>query len=170
VPVYLFSYHGYRTWGPDHRRGHTRRGEGYQPRDPDMQRRYDERATDDPTIFTREIQRALIEEAMVAARYQQFRLHAGAGEPTHTHYLLSWQDSRHWMRLRASLKTSLSLRLKQLSKSLPLNERGDRPVLRLSGGASRKRIDNQAHFDYHVNKYLPDHDGVFWCEMSGWRE
>lgn len=134
-----------------------------------MQRRYDERAKDDPTVFTPDVQRALIEEAMVAAGHQRFHLYAGAGEPTHVHYLLGWNDSRHWMRLRISLKTSLSLRLKQLSETLPPNKRGERPVLRLSGGASRKRVNDRAHFDHHVNTYLPAHDGVFWYEKTGWR-
>lgn len=165
MPVYLFSYHGYRTWMPDHKRGYTKRGEGYQPTDPEMARKYEDRAKHDETIFNHEIQRALIEEAMIAAEHQRFRLHAGAGEPTHVHHLVSRTDSREWIKVRTSLKSSLTRRLSALSHTLFEGQ----IVLKLSRGASRKRVEDEAHFNYLIKTYLPRHDGVFWCEEAGWR-
>ena len=165
MPVYLFSYHGYRTWMPDHKRGYTKRGEGDQPSDPEMARKYEDRAKHEKTIFTLEIQRALIEEAMSASKYQNFHLHAGAGEPTHVHNLVSWTDSRTWMQVRSGLKSSLSRHLCALTDTLFNGQ----TVLKLSRGASRKHVEDQGHFNYLIETYLPRHDGAFWSETTGWR-
>ena len=165
MPTYLFSYHGYRTWMPDHRRGYTKRGEGYLPPDPEMARKYEERAKHESTIFTLEIQRALIQEVMIASKHQNFRLHAGAGEPTHTHHLVSWNDSRTWMQVRSNLKSSLSRRLSSMTDVLFDGQ----TVLKLSRGASRKRVKDRKHFEYLIRTYLPRHDGAFWSRRTGWR-
>jgi hypothetical protein len=55
VAVYHFTYHAYRSWRPDHPRGYTKKGEGYQPPDPEIAEEYDERATQDPVEFTEEV-------------------------------------------------------------------------------------------------------------------
>ena len=58
MPVYFFSYHAYRSWMPDHRRGYTRRGEGYQPTDEEMARHYRENSKSDGVLFDEELQRS----------------------------------------------------------------------------------------------------------------
>src|SRR5687768_4653339 len=96
MPVYFFTIHGYRTWMPDHRRG-----EGYCAPDEEMARHYEQRANQEgKCVFDAALQRILIEEAQVACRHQSFHLHGAGTDATHLHYLLSWRDDRHWMRLR----------------------------------------------------------------------
>jgi hypothetical protein len=123
-----------------------------------MAQMYERQATDEPTVLTAAIQRALIEELQTASRFQRFRLHAGTTDNTHAHALTSWSngDNRGWMKVRIAIKTSLSRRLTALSS--------EGHHLRLSKGASRKRIHNRKHFDYHMGRYLPKHSGVAWFE------
>jgi hypothetical protein len=67
MPVYLFTYHAHRSWMPDHKRGYTKRNEGYQKPDPKMAQEYNDRANhDDEVLLDRELQRALIDECIVA--------------------------------------------------------------------------------------------------------
>lgn len=194
MPVYLFTYHAYQSWMPDHRRGYTRRGKGYQPADPEKARQYRESATSKPVEFDRDTQRSLIEELLTACRFQKLRCHAGSTEPSHIHGLVSWQGFRPWERVRASLKSSLSRRLSRMNDefeelvesldvSKPLDsipdsrdatrrrsseeERG-RFVLKLSRGGSRKRVRDKCHFDYLMQTYLAKHKGVKWFEDRGW--
>ena len=39
MPVYHITLHAYRSWSPDHPRGYTRRGKGYQKPDPEQARK-----------------------------------------------------------------------------------------------------------------------------------
>jgi hypothetical protein len=55
MPVYHFTIHSYRSWRADHPRGYTKRGERYQPPDPEQAKRYDERAKQDPAKFEKEV-------------------------------------------------------------------------------------------------------------------
>lgn len=32
-------------------------------------------------------------------------------------------------------------------------------------GGSRKRVRNQPHLDHLLERYLPDHPGIYWREM-----
>jgi hypothetical protein len=100
---------------PDHRRGYTRRGKGYQRPDPEKAKQYRENATSKPVEFDRDTQRLLIEELLTACRFQKLRCHAGSTEPSHIHGLVSWEGFRPWERVRASLKSSLSRRLSRLN-------------------------------------------------------
>lgn len=186
MPVYLFTFHAYRSWMPDHPRGYTRRGEGYLAPDEEAARRYAENATGEAVLFDPALQRVLIEEAQTACRHQQLRLHGGSTEPTHVHLLVSWKHGKSWMAVRTGLKTSLSLRLKrederrrcqpgepgesgEPGKGDRLKEEG-RWELRLSRGGSRKHVKDRAHFSHLMRKYLPDHGGVKWFEDRGWVE
>ena len=180
MPVYLFTFHAYQSWMPDHRRGYTRRGKGYFPSDPEMARRYREKAKSDPVEFDRETQRALVEELQVASAHQDFRLHAGSTEPTHVHALVSWKGFRPWVEVRKQIKSSLSRRLTRENEKLivpldvgvddPVDSRdatrressetdGGRWVLKLSRGASRKRVENRRHLNHLMTKYLEAHRG-----------
>ena len=179
MPVYLFSYHAYRSWMPDHPRGFTRRGEGYQGPDEEVAEQYRAEATGDGIVFDGALQRALIEEAQAACKLQGLRLHAGATEPSHIHCLVSWKTSKHWTRVRASLKSSLSRRLaledkwsvdpdEAARRRNPRESDKGRWVLKLSRGGSRKHVGYRRHFDYLMVTYLPKHGGVGWYEDRGW--
>src|SRR5438874_1942649 len=122
---------------PNHKRGYTKRNEGYQPTDEEMARNYERRAKHEETVFTEAIERTLIEELIDSCTKLGIRLHAGTTEPTHIHGLTSWKHERGWMSIRKSLKTSLTKRLKHISTDIAL-----------SRGASRKHVKNRAHFDY----------------------
>ena len=106
---------------PDHKRGYTQRGKGYLPHDDEMAESYARRAKNEQTVFDDQIARALIEELMTACAHIDCRLHAGTTEPTHIHGLVSWKDQRAWMRVRTSIKTSLTKRLKTICKDLALS-------------------------------------------------
>jgi hypothetical protein len=92
VPVYLFSYHAYRSWMPDNPRGYTKRGMGYQPSDEDIAEQYRINAKSDGILFDETLQRALLEEGLTACEFQGLRLHGAATEPSHAHYLVSLED------------------------------------------------------------------------------
>ena len=178
MPVYLFTFHAYRTWRPDNQRGYTRRKRGYLSPDPEMARQYDENAKHEEVLFDARLQRLLIEEAQNACGFQDLRLHGGSTEPSHLHLLVSWTVQKGWLRVRNRLKSSLSRLLRRLSEEPPdsrdATRRGDapdpdeRPFLALSRGASRKQVRDRAHFDYLMTRYLPAHRGVKWFEDRGW--
>ena len=65
------------------------------------------------------------------------------------------------MSVRTRLKTSLSRRLTTEGEAR-------KAVLRLSRGASRRRVEDRDHFWYLMNRYLPDHGGVKSFEDRGW--
>ena len=56
MAVYHFTIHAFRSWRPDHPRGYTRKGEGYQPPDEEMAEKYDQAASQDAVIFERALQ------------------------------------------------------------------------------------------------------------------
>jgi hypothetical protein len=60
VPVYHFTLHAYRSWSPDHPRGYTQRGKGYQPPDAEQAEKYDQRAKQPVATFDPEVQKLLI--------------------------------------------------------------------------------------------------------------
>ena len=157
MSVFLFTYHGYRTWMPDREEGFVRKGKGLQPPDKELNAYYHFDAAESEILFDPDIQLALLDEAQIAAVKQNFRLHYVATETTHVHVLVSWKDDRPWSRLRASIKSSFSRRLSRDFKRRTW----------LSENASRRHVEKQEHFDYLVNVYLPDHRGWKWCEGKG---
>jgi REP element-mobilizing transposase RayT len=154
MPVYLFTFHAYGTWMPDRMRGYVRRGKGILPRDDDMAGIYRAQAKELPASFDETIQRALIDEAIIAGEKQSVRIHYVAAEVTHVHILVSWRSDKPWEKVRAGLRQSCTRRLNR--------EFGRREWL--VEGASRKRVKNRSHFDYLVKTYLPNHTGWKWRE------
>lgn len=157
MPCYLFTYHAYRSWMPDRERGYVRRDEGVLPPDEEMADQYRRLAKEDQVWFDAAIQRTAIDESMIAAGFQRFRLHMTATDPTHIHVLVSWTDARQWPKLRNGLKSSLTRRL----------NRDHHRRTWFVENASRKRVKDVAHFTYHMTDYLPKHRGWKWREDCG---
>jgi len=78
MPVYLFTFHGYMTWMPDHPRGYTKRKEGYQKPDPRRAEFYRRNAgNSEAGLFDDELMQAMIDETQIACGHQRLRLHSG---------------------------------------------------------------------------------------------
>jgi REP element-mobilizing transposase RayT len=159
MPVYLFTYHAYRSWMPDRPEGFVREGQGIQTPDPRLAKSYAEAAGHPPFRFAPDTQQLLIATAIEVCQRRKWRLHAVATEPTHLHLLLSWRGQARWQDVRGRIRNILSL---ELSKRQGIK---GRPWF--SQGASRKRVRNREHFDYLVRRYLPTHSGIKWFEDHG---
>jgi REP element-mobilizing transposase RayT len=158
MPVYHFTLHAYRSWTPAHRRGYVRRGKGILPTDMEMARVYAGAAKHPPVIFTTRIQKMLIDVSLTECAAQHWRLHAVATDKTHIHLLISWKTSVPWNDVVKRLKNILSYRI---GREQTLT--GRRWFVR---GQSRRRVIDRAHFEYLVQKYFPDHNGVGWTEPT----
>jgi len=156
MPVYLITLHAYRSWGPDKSRGFVRKGLGIQPPSDEMARMYVGQAGDDPVTFTPDLQRVLIAGAFDICSRRDWRLHAIGTDPTHGHFLISEMQFMDWEAVRDKLKNLLSLFLGRAT-----NQR-DKSWFVSKG--SRKRVEDQQHFEYLVETYLPDQRGLFWKE------
>jgi hypothetical protein len=154
MPVYLFTFHAYRSWLPDRSRGFVRRHQGVLPRDEGLAARYRQQANEQPASFAPDRQLLMIDELTIAFEKQSCRGHFIATERGHVHVLVSWRDGRAWGKLRNGLKQSLTRRL----------NRHLRREHWFSEGASRKRVKDRGHFDFLVNEYLPSHRGWKWRE------
>jgi hypothetical protein len=84
----------------------------------------------------------LIEDALNAGLYQQFRCHYLATESTHVHALVSWRIDRDWRKVRAKLRESLTRRPNRELRSQQW----------FSKSPSRKLVRDQQHFDYLVSE------------------
>jgi REP element-mobilizing transposase RayT len=156
VAVYHFTFHAYRDWRPDHPRGYVRRNQGILPPDPEMARKYDQRATATPVNFDESIQRILIRGATDICARRKWRLHAVGTDPGHAHFVISWQEFMAWSEVMEKLKNILSLLLGR-----DLQKPGGKWFER---GGSRRRVKHRAHLHYLINEYLPSHRGLFWKE------
>jgi len=156
MAVYHFTYHAYRTWNADRPQGFVLRGKGIQPPNPTLARKYDARANQPMMVFSERHQRTLLWIARDACEHRNWRLHCIATDPTHVHLLVSWQEFQPWEQVRAKLKNLMSWAL-----SKEFQEKGRKWFVR---NASRKQVENQRHFDYLMNVYLPSHRGLSWNE------
>ena len=157
MPVYLYTYHSYRSWMPDNPRGYVRRGEGLQPPDEEMAAQYIRNAAHAEFKFDELMRRVIVRTARDLCEKRGWRLHQIHVIPSHVHVLVSWPDVQDWKRIRNTLKRHFG---KDISKAL------DRPGPWFSRGASRKRVRDRQHFDYLMNVYLPRHHGTSWREAS----
>src|SRR5688500_3648047 len=104
MPVYHLTLHAYRSWRPDHPRGYTKRGKGYQPRDPERAKRYDERANQDRARFVEEVQRQIIRITYDFCQRRKIRFHGAGNEEGHTRLVLSWRGFLQWHEVLRRLK------------------------------------------------------------------
>jgi len=156
MPVYLFTFHGYRTWRPDNPRGYVRGVPGVLAPDPGMARLYDSQAVQQPVHFGPSHQKVLLWILHGACQRRKWRLHFVATENTHIHILVSWREFTPWQEVGNRLKNLMSL---MLGRKLASPGR-----TWFSRKGSRKRVENQRHFDYLVKRYLPSHRGLHWRE------
>jgi hypothetical protein len=138
---------------PDHPRGYTKKGNGYQAPDEYRAGHYRTRARHPAFELSSEVQRFLCESAIEICERRKWKLYASGAEVTHIHFLVGWHDYAPWNLVRGKLKNLLSL---SLSRRAGVT---GRPWF--SAEASRKRVRNPAHMSYLRETYLPNH--------SGWR-
>ena len=157
MPCYLFTYHAYQSWMPDHPRGFVRRGKGVFPTDTKLAEKYRDAAKETAVLFESDVQLLMIKELVVACGFQEYRPHFMATESTHLHILMSWKIDREWLRVRTGLKSSMTRRLnREMERRTWFSEK-----------ASRKRVLNRKHFDHLMTTYLPSHSGWKWSEANG---
>jgi hypothetical protein len=73
LAVYLFTYHAYRSWNADHRRGYTSKEEGVLPPDQQQAEFYDRNAKQPAVEFDRVMQAVLIAGAADVCRHRDWR-------------------------------------------------------------------------------------------------
>ena len=160
MPCYLFTYHAYGSWLPDRKRGYVERKQGILPQDQKLADQYRERMTEAGKVFDSRLQQAIIVVLLDSQEKQCFESYAIATDSTHVHALIGWRDDRAWLRMRSTVKGSISRSLNQeFGKSKWLSE-----------GGSRKRVRDREHFDYLVSVYMPRHRGVKWDRERGFFE
>jgi hypothetical protein len=156
VIIYHFTIHAHGDWRPDHPRGYTKRGKGYQPPDPEEAQKRDERATQEPVEFSRDVQALLIHTTHDFCVTRRFRLLGMGNEKGHTHIVISWNTFCAWEEVLRRLKNVLTTALNR-----HFNTPGQHWFVR---GGSRKRVERSGHLIYLLDTYLPDHGGIFWRE------
>ncbi len=156
MPVYLFTYHAYRSWNPDHPRGFVQPGKGIQSPSRALARAYAAAAKQPAVLFEDPHQQVLLWIGHDACERRGWRLHGVATEPTHVHYLIGWTDELSW--------NDVSKRVKNLASTTLGRKLGSPGRRWISNGSSRKRVREQVHFDYLTKVYLPRHGGLCWRE------
>ena len=95
MPVYLFTFHAYGSWMPDHKDGFTQQDKGYQPTNPAIAYAYREAMEFPPFEFDHSTQRFMLEISQDVCHRRGWKLHHGATERTHLHDLVGWRDEEH---------------------------------------------------------------------------
>lgn len=156
MPVYLFTYHAYRSWMPDHPRGFVLEGRGIQKPNRALAHAYAKAASQPPILFRKPQQEVLLWIVFDACRRRGWRLHIAACEPTHMHCLISWRGEDDWR--------DVSTRLKNLASTMLGRVLGEKGRNWFTRGSSRKRVRDREHFDHLMRTYLPSHRGLCWRE------
>ena len=159
MPCYLFTYHGFGTWLPGHRRGYVRRGEGVRPPNRDADAVYRRRMNATPVRFTPAMQGLLVETARGAGKHLDATVHAVFTEPTPIHVLVSWRHARGWKSMRSSIKHALT--------RAPGTKHGRRRWF--VDSASRKRVRDGEHFAHLMTTYREKHRGARWAREEDLR-
>ncbi len=157
MPVYVFTFHAYRSWMPDRPRGYVRRNVGLLPPDPQAARRYALRAKHAEVHFDEQHCWRLVDAAGEVCAEQHWELYEATAVPSHTHLLVGWRSAEPWKSVSNRLKRRLGAALSKL-----LN----RPGPWFSRGSSRKRVRNRAHFQHLMEKYLPQHGPIRWTQRN----
>ena len=151
MPVYLFTFHAYRSWMPDRRQGYVVRGEGILPPDKDAADNYRNRAKHDLIEFDDAMGWAVIDETATLCEEEEWTLYETTADKTHVHILVGWRSE--------AKRDAVAKRLKQrLGRALSVEK--NRPGPWFSRGKGNKRVRNRKHFDYLLTKYLPKHGPI----------
>lgn len=155
MAVYLFTFHAYRSWMPDHRRGFVQRGKGILKSNTEIAASYERRAKFDRVRFNDNDCRLLLDEALVVcnAPSREWRLHIGVSVFNHLHLLVSWENFVDVKRAKAVFHRALTVVLRDVYGE-------DRAWL--ARGGSQKRIVTRQHFGRLLCTYLPSH-----CKYGG---
>ncbi len=157
MPCYLFTYHAYGSWLPDHDKGFVLRKKGIQSTDIALAKTYRQRMQETEVTLSETHQQAAIEAIRNATKHIACRLYIVVTDPTHIHMLTSWRDEKTWQQKRNSYKRAITIALKtEYEKRTWLSE-----------GSSRKQIKDREHFEYLITQYLPKHCGWKWSEGEG---
>lgn len=155
MPVYLFTFHAYRSWGPERAQGYVRRGQGILPQDFAAANAYDSAARHPRVSFDDTMRETIIECVRGICDREQRRLHYACVDATHTHILVSWRGFEEHRRVSTTFKRHIGA---------ALSKRLNRPGPWLSRGYSRKRVTDAQHLAHLMNVYLPKHRGAHWRE------
>ncbi|MEX0775976.1 MAG: hypothetical protein WD042_09720 [Phycisphaeraceae bacterium] len=153
MAVYLFTFHAYRSWMPDHRRGYVRRGRGILNPDQAMAANYRRRARFEAVRFDDHDCQTLLDAAQTLCQSPAragWRLHTGVAVFNHVHLLVSWRGYVAAQRAKAALHRALTVELRDAHDAPP-----GRPWLARNG--SIKRITTRRHFEHLLHTYLPSH-------------
>jgi hypothetical protein len=89
MPVYLFTFHAYRSWNADNPRDYVRKGRGILAPDRGQARKYDHDVAQAPYLFTDDDQVILLSMLWDACQRRGWRLHQVAFAPSHLHIIVS---------------------------------------------------------------------------------
>lgn len=159
MPVYLITFHAYRSWSEDNPRGYVQRGQpGIQPPSSALERYRNKIAKRMPVRFSLSQRQQLLEMYCDICTRRSWTPYAGAITDTHLHLLLSWKTWQPLKHVTWTLK-----RLLGMSLSKQANVTGSQWFSR---GCDRKRIHDHDHFTHLMDTYLPRHadsdTGLFW--------
>lgn len=156
MPCCLFTWHTYGSWLPDRPQGYVHWKRGLSLPNLGLAACYKDQQKEATVPLSLQHQETTINEILVAATFQLFRVHSIAYEATHIHMLVSWKDTRLPKRIRNSDRHSLTQRLNRIESRDWFSRGGD-----------IKHVKNQAHFDHLYIKYLPSHNGMKWDDKRG---
>jgi REP element-mobilizing transposase RayT len=157
MPVYLFTFHAYRSWMPDRPQGYVRPGGGILPRNPKIARCYAQRAKHDEVQFDTAQRWCLVDAVGAVCTEQGWEIYEATATASHVHLLVGWRTEEPWKNVLNRLKRRLGSALSKLV---------NRPGPWFSRGSSRKRVRDRKHFDYLLNVYLPKHGSICWSKRS----
>jgi REP element-mobilizing transposase RayT len=157
MPVYLFTFHAYRSWMPDRPQGYVRPGQGVLPQDPKMSQHYARRAKHDEVRFDATQRWRLVDEAGEVCARQGWEIYEATATRSHTHLLVGWRTDAKWKDVSNRLKRRLGYALSMLA---------NRPGPWFSRGSSRKRVRDREHFEHLLQTYLPKHGPICWSRRK----
>ncbi|MCC7145995.1 MAG: hypothetical protein IT443_06080 [Phycisphaeraceae bacterium] len=162
MPVYLLTFHTYRSWTADHPKGYVqRRKPGIQPPNIPLAAARDQLARQLPVLLNRKQQMKLIQHARDICSRRNWNLYAAAVTPTHLHLLLGWRQGIGVQEVSTALKRLMGLMLSR--------ESGKTGGHWFSRGCSRRPVTDKKHLEHLVAEYLPRHqfqNGAYWCSEA----
>ena len=161
MPVYLFTFHAYQSWMPDHERGYTRRDAGVVPTDEEMAENYRRKARFEPVVFTSIHQKIIVDKLLSVCHERSITCHYAVAVDSHVHPLVSWRDEHLEVNdVYIRLKQACGFELAQHFKTK------GRPYFSRGGHDDRKQVADRDHFEHLMTRYLPDHVGYTFSERN----